>query len=43
MTGALIIHSVQGYSINLEVTRNLPMDRFQFRIRRAKAPPETTT
>lgn len=40
VTGAMTIHSVQGYSINLEVTQNLPENRFQFRIRRAETSAE---
>lgn len=38
LEGPLTIHSVQGYSIHLEVTQSLPQARFQFRIRRAKEP-----
>ncbi len=33
--GPLTIHSNQGYSIHLEVTRRLATGRYEFRIRRA--------
>lgn len=37
LEGPLVIHSNQGYSVNLEITRSLAGSRMEFRVCRAKS------
>lgn len=36
LQGPLVIHSNQGYSVNLEITRSLTGKKAEFRVRRAQ-------